>query len=73
MEINEKTELLKLANRVKKLRISRGVTQEIALIDTGIHFGRIEQGKRDISNTTLLKLCQYFNIQPSEFFSKDFN
>lgn len=73
MEINEKNELLKLANRVKKLRSSKGVTQEIALIDTGIHFGRIEQGKRDISFTTLLKICKYFKITPSEFFDNEFN
>lgn len=72
MEINERNELLKLANKVKKLRNSKGVTQEVALIDTGIHFGRIEQGKRDISLTTLLKICKYFEITPSEFFKDEF-
>lgn len=69
MEIDNKNELLKLTSKVKKLRVYKGVTQEIALIDTGIHFGRIEQGKRDISYTTLVKLCKYFQI----FLEKIFN
>lgn len=73
MEIDNKNELLKLASKVKKLRINKGVTQEIALIDTGIHFGRIEQGKRDISYTTLVKICKYFQITLSEFFNENFD
>lgn len=73
MEVDNKNALLKLASKVKKLRVIKGVTQEIALIDTGIHFGRIEQGKRDISYTTLIKLCNYFDITPSEFFKDDFS
>lgn len=73
MEEYDKKELLnKLAKRVKELRSKKGITQEDALNDTGIHFGRIEQGKRDISFTTLLKICQYFQIPPKDFFGKDF-
>ncbi len=66
MKMNNKDELLKLANRIKNLRIEKGVTQEIAYIDTGIHFGRIEQGKRDVSYTTLVKLSKYFNLSLNE-------
>jgi len=72
MKIDERLELLKLASKVKKLRAHKGVTQEMALNDTGIHFGRIEQGKRDISYTTLIKLCKYFDILISEFFDDNF-
>lgn len=71
MGIDSKSELLELASKVKKLRVSKGITQEIAFIDTGIHFGRIEQGKRDVSYTTLVKLCKYFNITLSQFFSEE--
>lgn len=39
-----------------------GVTQEQVYNDTGIHIARIEQGKRDISYTTLVKLAQYFEV-----------
>ncbi len=57
-----------LAKRIKALRKERNLTQEIAYNDTGIHFARIEQGNRDISYTTLLKICKYFEISPEEFF-----
>ncbi|AXT63686.1 XRE family transcriptional regulator [Aquimarina sp. AD10] len=54
------------------LRQQKGITQEDALNDTGIHFGRIEQGKRDISFTTLHKICIYFEISLEDFFTNDF-
>ncbi|GGX29837.1 helix-turn-helix domain-containing protein [Aquimarina muelleri] len=74
MEENDKKELLNiLAKRIKELRSKKGITQEDALNDTGIHFGRIEQGKRDISFTTLFKICQYFEIPPKDLFNKDFD
>lgn len=73
MKSKEKDELLlKLASRVKELRIEKNLTQEDAFNDTGIHFGRIEQGKRDISFTSLKKICDYFNLSLIEFFSKGF-
>ncbi|PKV48942.1 helix-turn-helix protein [Aquimarina sp. MAR_2010_214] len=74
MEEIDKKELLNiLAKRIKELRSKKDVTQEDALNDTGIHFGRIEQGKRDISFSTLFKICQYFEISPKDFFTKDFD
>ena len=64
--------LLKLANRVKELRLKRNLTQEDAYNDTGIHFGRIERGKRDVSFSSLKNICDYFEISLEEFFSKVF-
>jgi transcriptional regulator with XRE-family HTH domain len=64
--------LLKLAKRVKQLRLEKGLTQAQACIDSKIHFGRIEQGKRDISFTTLFKVCEYFEISANDFF-ENFN
>lgn len=73
MKSTEKDELLiKLANRVKELRIAKNLTQEDAYNDTGIHFGRIERGKRDVSFSSLKKICDYFEISLEEFFSKGF-
>lgn len=64
----ENTELLlTLANRLKELRKQKGVTQEDVYNDTGIHVARIEQGKRDISFTTLCKLAHYFEVKNWEF------
>lgn len=57
-----------LAKRVKELRINKGVSQQDAYNDTGIHFARIEQGKRDINLSTLSKICNYFNQSLSDFF-----
>jgi len=63
----KKEALLRLANKVKAVRTGLKITQEQANIDTKIHFGRVEQGKRDISYTTLLKICDYFKMSPEEF------
>ncbi len=54
--------LKKFASRVKQLRIEKGDTQIDAYNETGIHFGRIEQGKRDVSLTTIVKIADYFKI-----------
>jgi transcriptional regulator with XRE-family HTH domain len=58
--------LLKFARRVKELRVKRGLTQEDAFNDTGIHFGRIEQGKRDVALTTIVRIADYFKISVGE-------
>ncbi len=52
--------LLELATRLKEVRKSKKLTQEDVYNDTGIHVARIEQGKRDISFSTLVKLSEYF-------------
>jgi len=68
MDKYEKNILLDLSKRVKKLRTEKSVSQHIAYLDTKIHFGRIEQGKRDINLTTLYKICDYFEISLKDFF-----
>ena len=64
---NTREILLNLASKIKDLRKVKGVTQEQVLHDTGIHIARIEQGKRDISYSTLCKLAKYFDISLSKF------
>ena len=71
-EPSKEGELLKLAKRVAQLRDQKGISQLNAYNDTGIHFGRIEQGTRDISYFTLTKLCHYFEISMAEFFDNTF-
>lgn len=68
----KKTLLIELAKRIKTLRKENKLTQIDCYNDTNIHFARIEQGKRDISFTTLFKICQYFNISMEEFFKDNF-
>lgn len=63
------TELLwKIAARIKELREERNLTQEAFYHDTGIHIGRIERAKRDVSATTLARICTYFQIDLTTFF-----
>ena len=64
MENNEL--LLNLSKKLKGLRKIKNVTQEQVLNDTGIHIARVEQGKRDISYTTLCKLADYFGVGLNE-------
>lgn len=59
--------LLTLATKLKGLRKAKNVTQEQVLNDTGVHIARIEQGKRDVSYTTLVKLAQYFEVGLEKF------
>lgn len=67
MDVNREELLLKLAQKLKEQRQKKNVTQEQVLFDTGIHIARIEQGKRDISYTTLCRLADYFGISLAEF------
>jgi len=66
-EDDNKEILLDLANRIKTLRHERKLTQAVCYDDTGINFGRIERGVRDVSFTTLVKICKYFNVSINEF------
>lgn len=59
----EKEELLlNLAATIKRLRKEKGVSQEEVYEDTKIHVARLEQGKRDPSFTTLIRLAEYFEV-----------
>lgn len=64
---NEVT-LKKVALCVKTLREEYHITSNEFYIDTGIHLARIEQGKTNVTITTLQKICDYFNITLSDFF-----
>ncbi|KAF9659099.1 MULTISPECIES: helix-turn-helix domain-containing protein [Tenacibaculum] len=60
--------LKKVALCVKALREEYHITSSEFYIDTGIHLARIEQGKTNVTITTLQKICDYFNITLSDFF-----
>jgi len=61
-----------IARRIKDLRAEKGISQEVFYNDTGINIGRIERSKRNFSVSTLKKICDYFEINIDEFFSKGF-
>lgn len=65
----QNTELLdKIVLCIKDLRKSKKVTLEAFYFDTGIHLARIEQGKQNITISTLSKICDYFEMSLSDFF-----
>ncbi|WP_272149735.1 helix-turn-helix domain-containing protein [Tenacibaculum aiptasiae] len=66
---DKKDSLLKLANRVKELRAEKGLSQEQCYELTGINFSRIERGVADIRYTTILNLCEFFEIDIKRFFN----
>ena len=69
---NIKNDLLikEIARQIKELRLSRNLSQEDVYLDTDIHCGRLEQGKNNITVSTLKVLCDYFHISLSEFFNR---
>ena len=63
--------LLQIAARVKSLREARGYSQEQVYFDTGIHVGRIETARLNVTVSTLGALCRYFEIDIVTFFKMD--
>ena len=61
--------LKKIALCIKQIRESTAITLDDFYVDTGIHLARIEQGKTNISISTLSSICNYFNISLKEFFN----
>jgi len=62
--------LRKIALAIKELQKKSKLTLDDFYVDTGIHLARVEQGKTNISISTLSKICTYFNIDLSDFFKK---
>jgi transcriptional regulator with XRE-family HTH domain len=54
-----------------QLKILRGDdrTQLDVLHDTGIHVGRIETAKKNLTLSTLSKLCKYYDVTLTKFMS----
>lgn len=52
---------------LKALRIKKNLTIYEVYCDTGIHIGRIESGKRNITIDTLEQILTYYEIDLVEF------
>lgn len=59
-----------IAGKLKELRVAKGVSQETVYEDTGIHIGKIETARYNVTVSTLSKLCNYYGITLKEFFDK---
>lgn len=60
--------LIYIAHKSKELRAKKGVSQETAFEDTGISIGKVETMRKNITVSTLSKLCRYFGVTVQEFF-----
>lgn len=68
--------LKSFGNRLRKLRLSRNLTQEELAAEAGFnrsYYTEIETGKRNISLLNLLKLAECLRVSPKELldFDKD--
>lgn len=54
---------------LKILREQKNITLETFYFDTGIHLARVEQGKTNITISTLAQICRYLNISLKDFFT----
>jgi transcriptional regulator with XRE-family HTH domain len=68
-QIRNQALLKRIANRIRTLREAKEVTQEDFYNDTGIHLGRIETGKMNVTVSTLDVICKYFGLSLGEFFT----
>ena len=68
-QLRDQNLLNQIARRVKTLREARGITQEQFFFDTKIHIGRVETGRVNLSVSTLAAICQYFEIDLTDFFA----
>jgi len=57
----------KIVLKIKKLREQKEVSLQQFYDDTGVHLARIESEKRDISISTLSRICEYFGTTLSDF------
>ena len=62
--------LRKIASALKKLRLAKSLTQADVYTEIGIHIGRIESLKANLTIDTLSKICTYFDISLSVFFKQ---
>ena len=56
-----------IAHKCRELRAKKGVSQEAAYEDTRINIGKVETAKKNITVSTLAKLCRYYNTNLIDF------
>lgn len=71
------TDLKKLGERIKQLRIAKGYTSyEYFAYEHNLgraQFGRYERGTEDLRYSSLLKIVKAFDMNMEEFFSEGFD
>jgi len=71
---NESLKLRKIATRIKELRKNSALTQEQLAEKANIDykfFQKIENGTRNITVNTLIRICDSLNVSLKDFFDFD--
>ena len=68
MKHTNDTLLRSIAERLKRLRIERGYTQEVVTDRTGVNVGLYEVGTTNITIVLLTVLCNFYDVALDEFF-----
>ncbi len=74
MRNNESLKLRKIATRIKELRKNSALTQEQLAEKANIDykfFQKIENGTRNITVNTLIRICDSLNVSLKDFFDFD--
>lgn len=57
-----------IGRRLRELREERGLSMERVSFTNGTYLPRIELGGRNITLSTLIKLCRFYGITVTDFF-----
>ncbi len=69
--MSKKNELIKLGERIRKLRNDRGYSQESFANEAGLarsFFGCIERGEKNVSAINLIKIATALKLQVGDLF-----
>ena len=57
-----------VGQRLRELRLAKGLSQDVVYIDTDVHIARVEMGRYNVTISTLSDLCDYYGVTLEEFF-----
>ncbi len=60
--------LRQIAERIREIRKELKITQNVVEEETGLSIGRIEAGSMNLTITTIVILCDYFEVSLEDFF-----
>ncbi len=60
--------LRQIADRIREIRKELKITQTTVIEDTGVNIGNIEAVPKNLSITSIVILCDYFEVSLEDFF-----
>ena len=69
LDLERNNEILqKIAAKLRLLRRKAGLLQKTVSAETGLNMGHLEGARKNVTLTTLERLCEYYSITLDEFF-----